>query len=245
MCGEETHGASSQSGFGRPTIALVAAVAAILTIYLCLPLLATPHERPCRSKCMSNLKQISHACELYSKDNAGAFPPDLATLLPGYVDDSRLFVCPMLRHDGHVMSPKPDTFIPEAVCYAYVSGMRATDNRDFVLAFEEEWNHRQTGACVLHVERLKVACRSNTDTLHDELQKQRAALAAEGRSMKVIRPTWSRWPDAPDYPVRPWHERPATTALIGFVATAVAGGTVALMIKRLRVRRAGVTASIS
>ena len=221
---------------GRHTRSNTLGLAMGLLFLVGLALLARPFpgsgiERPRRTKCTSNLKQIGYACALYAKDNADAFPRELATLFPDYVSDWRLLVCPTVVGDGHVPNPRSYAFVPDAVCYAYVSGLRATDDADFVFAFDEEWNHGRKGVVVANVGG-QVRWRSDIEAFHAKLEEQRAALAAEGREMRIIRPPWSREPDAPAYPVRPWHERPVVIVLMIF------GGTAAVALVAWRVVRA-------
>ena len=152
-----------------------------------------------------------------------------------YIPDPALYVCPTVVHKGGVSRPRSDSFLPDSVCYCYVSGLRSDDDPDYVLAFDEEWNHRGEGIVVAHVGG-HVVWERDIDEFHARLEEQRAALAAEGRTMKIIRPTWSRWPERPAYPVRPWHERPGPFAGIAAFVLAILGGVVALIVRQ---RRAG------
>ena len=194
-------------------------------------------ERSRRANCTSNLKQIWYACSLYAKDNAGAYPPDLAYLFGDYISDSQLFVCPTVAAEGHARKRGYGRFVPEAVCYCYVSGLKATDDKEYALAFDEEWNHGGEGIIVARVGG-QVSWERDIEGFHEELDKQRASLAAEGRSMKVIRPTWSRWPERPAYPVRPWHERPGPLAGIAAFALGILGGAVVLIVRQHRAAKA-------
>jgi hypothetical protein len=199
-----------------------------------------PHgarERARRTLCTSRLKQIRYACDLYAKDNADAFPPELVHLFRDYITDPQLFVCPTVANEGHVPNLRSGPFLPEAVCYGYVTGLRATDDGDFVLAFDEEWNHGRRGIVFVRIGG-QVGWASDIELFHADLEKQRAPLAAEGRNMRFIRPTWSRWPEAPEYPVHPWHERPWMVTLVVIMALAAAGGVMALVAKRRRAIRA-------
>lgn len=208
-------------------------------VLLTLPWPHAARERARRTKCTSNLKQIGYACQLYAEENAGAFPPDLGALHPEIVSDSELYACPSAWLAGRIPDSRSDEFLPEAVCYAYVSGLRAMDDGDIVLAFDEEWNHGGDGMNVAQIGG-RVEWVRDVDALHARLDEQKAALAAKGRSMKIIRPPWSRWPDPPEYPVRPWHERPVVMILM------IAGGLViaALVVGlTVRARRRAATAA--
>jgi len=210
----------------------------LIFVLVCAFLILTPfpwsdRERKRRANCMSNLKQIVYACDLYAKDNGGVFPPDLAALHGDYIRYPALYVCPTVVQEGGVSRPRSDSFLPDAVCYCYVSGLRASDDKEYVLAFDEEWNHRHEGIIVARVGG-QVSWERDIEGSHARLDKQRAALAAEGRTMKVIRPTWSRWPDRPAYPVRPWHERPGPILGLVALALAIIGGAVALVVRQRR-----------
>ncbi|MHC4252027.1 MAG: hypothetical protein ACYS9X_23150 [Planctomycetota bacterium] len=206
----------------------------VLALLLWLPHPGGGHERARRTMCTSNLKQVLYACQLYAKGNADAFPPDLEALHPEYVSDCGAYVCRTAASAGHVpdKAKVADAFVPGRVCYAYVSGLRATDDPSFVVAFDEEWNHAREGVIAANICGM-VTWTGDIDEFHAKLDEQRAALAAEGRSMEVIRPTWSRWPDPPDYPVRPW-----TMALVVIMALAGSGGAVAFVVRRRRAVRA-------
>ena len=234
MTDAATRGEPSGSCVGY--LAMVAVVL-LAIVWMCLPPLplGSP-RRAMRTLCTSRLKQILYGCLLYAEDNADACPPDLSALFGDYVTDSHLFVCPFASHDGRVLEPESDTFVPDAVCYAYVSGLRASDDAEFVIAFDEEWNHEREGVVVVYVGG-QVVWRRDIEALHSELKKQRAALAAKGRTMRIIRPPWSREPDPPDYPdypVRPWHERPGPVVGVLTLALAIVGGAIVLILIRRR-----------
>jgi hypothetical protein len=218
-------------------IIAAATLLAALAVRFALPAVGSPISAR-RTLCLSNLLQVHYACDLYAKDNADAFPPDLAHLIGNYVTNARLFVCPVVGHDGHVADPgHRNVFVPEAVCYAYVSGLRASDDTEFVIAFDEERNHGREGIIVADIGG-RVMWTPDIEAFHAKLEKQQVTLAAEGREMRVIRPTWSRWPGPPEYPVRPWHERWGGIALLAVAGLALAGGAVAFVLSRRRTARA-------
>ena len=63
---------------------------------LIFPVLGSVKESGRRTKCMSNLRQLGLAIEMYSQDEDDyyAVPLYLGNLFPGYISDARIFVCP-------------------------------------------------------------------------------------------------------------------------------------------------------
>ena len=82
--------------------------------------------------------------------------------------------------------------------------------------------------------------RSDIEAFHAKLEAQRAALASEGRKMRVVRLPWSREPGEPAYPVRPWHERPVIIGLMIFGGTAVVTLVAIVAWRVVRARRRAV-----
>jgi hypothetical protein len=183
--------------------------------------------------------QITRACDLYAKDHGGAFPGDLQELFPEYVSDPQVYACPTLTAAGRVPDPRSNPYgplDPDALCYCYVAGLKASDDKEFILAFDEEWNHERESVNVCYRSSIS-ELRSDIAAVHAQLEMQWKELAARGRSMRIIRPAWSRWPERPQYPVTPLRERPLVIALVA------AGGVVlatlaALLVIRRRRRRA-------
>jgi len=158
--------------------------------------LGVARERARRAKCTGNLKQIAYACLLYSGDNAEAFPPDLGALVGEYVTHGDIFLCPSSGRHRAGACPPGGPLDDANLSYCYVSGLKASDADDFILAFDEEWNHDREGLVVAYVGG-RVGWANDIETFHAKLDKQQAALEAEGRSMKIVRPSWSRWPEPP------------------------------------------------
>jgi hypothetical protein len=200
----------------RVTILLAVAAVMLGAVVLLLPAYMATRVRPRADPCTSSLKQLFYACQLYGGDNDGLFPPDLAALYPDYLSDPDLFVCGRLRrrrkllpHDASRHGPLP----PERISFCYVSGLRADDAPETLLAFGEEWSHDGTGVIALAVNG-QFNWEKNIDALHARLEERLKALREQGREVKVIRPPWSRWPERPQYPPVPWDRRKAVPALV-------------------------------
>ena len=198
-------GAAPRSSLARTLVVLLVSLWLLSGLVPCSFSIAG--ERARRVKCTSNLKQITYACVLYSGDNAEAFPPDLGALVEEYISDGEIFQCPSSGRYRAGECPPGGPLEDKHLSYCYVSGLRATDDADFILAFDEEWNHDREGIVVAFVGG-RVSWVRNVESLHARLKEQSAALAADGRTVNILRPSWSKWPEPPpDLPARfawPW-----------------------------------------
>ena len=188
-----------------------------------------------RSRCMSNLKQIGYACQLFSGDNREAFPADLGELYPDYISYPGIFICPVSRAPvRECRASYPGAIAGANLSYCYVSGLTAADPPHYVLAFEEEWNHEGEG---LHYMCIGGQCGWARDIqrFHANLGKQIAELEANGRTPEVVRPSWSTWPAKP-----PWIARSRSRLVwIGVgagVGAVLLAGVVTLIVFRRRRR---------
>jgi len=98
-------GKMRKKGFTLIELLVVIAIIAILAAML-LPVLENARERARRSLCMSNLKQIGLACQMYALDYNERFPiyhspntgvgtgQSFGLLIPRYVKNTSLFLCP-------------------------------------------------------------------------------------------------------------------------------------------------------
>ena len=192
------------------------------------------HLRHKGSYCSSHLKQLGFGCHLYASESNEAFPPSLGTLYrEEYVSSPLVFVCKRAITRLDVYSGPPEGKVPdENLSYCYVARLTARDPPEFVLAFDEEWNHPDEGMRVLTVGG-KVEGGVAAPDLHRRLSEQEAALAAQGRAMTLVRPSWSTYPERPEYVGPPWYKDwrfwTAVCALL-----LVAGGIAALTLARLR-----------
>jgi prepilin-type processing-associated H-X9-DG protein len=118
---------------------------------------------------------VGLACNMYADDNDEKFPSDLKKLMPDYVDNPKVYVCP-----GYAKHAE------DGIDYAYVAGLKASDLGEYVLAYEPVGSGERKGVNVLfcdaHVEYM----------LEDQLKKTLAAqaekLKKDGREMKLIVP---------------------------------------------------------
>jgi prepilin-type N-terminal cleavage/methylation domain-containing protein len=89
---------SQERGFTLVELLVVIAIIAILAALL-MPALESALERARRAKCMSNLKQIGTAKEMYLNVH-GVETPWFSALYPEFVDNMELYICPSDPHEG-------------------------------------------------------------------------------------------------------------------------------------------------
>lgn len=196
-------------------------------------------EETRQSVCANNLKQVGSACLLYAKDHEGSFPAEPALLLGEYLEDAQPFVCPSrLEQLKEIRGGADLRSLPEARSYCYVAGLRKGDPAGYILAFDEEWNHYSIRVNVLRVDG-SVGAKTKAGALLADLDGQAAALKAKGREMKVVRPAWSRHPDAPEGYFTPWTARPYLLTFLVMAAVCALAVAVELVVSYLRGRRAG------
>jgi hypothetical protein len=129
-------------------------------VWLTRPYTGRSRETARRTKCSHNLKQIGRACHLYAGDNADKrFPPSLGAVLPTYVSDGEIYICPS-GGDAEVFrrADLPEgakdasgVFTEKHTDYLYVAGLFATDPPDLLVAFDKPGNHDSAGRNVLMV----------------------------------------------------------------------------------------------
>ncbi len=196
-------------------------------------------EETRQSVCANNLKQVGSACLLYAKDHGGSFPAEPALLLGDFLVDGQPFVCPSrLEQLKEIRGGADLRSLPEAHSYVYAAGLGKDDPAEYVLAFDEEWNHYGIRVNVLHVDG-RVVAQTDAGALRADLDAQAAALKAKGREMKVVRPAWSRHPDAPEGYFTPWAMRLRLLTFLVMGAVCALAVAVELVVARLRRRRAG------
>ncbi len=164
-------------------------------------------ERARRKRCASQLKCLGLGIHLYSSDFEEAFPESFGYLYAEFVSDGGVWLCPSARkatkleEDPGFLYEKytPAMFGDTHTDYVYVSGLTAADPASYVLAFDDEDNHAGVGVCVVYVP-TSVEWVTDIEALHRQLAKQEKELAAQGRTMQLLRPAWSRGPEIPAPP---------------------------------------------
>ena len=120
-------GARRQRGFTLVELLVVIAVIAILAALL-LPALQAAIERARRAKCMSNLKQIGTAKEMYVLMYK-VETPWLSCLYPEFIDNAKLFICPSDEWEGKEGSKPPwDCYYAKTHNPPYSGQFRETDD---------------------------------------------------------------------------------------------------------------------
>ena len=82
---------------GYLSMALFALVIVGVLAGIALPVFSTVQERGKEVKSLAMAKQIGLGCKLYAADNNGKFPKTLEELVPDFLSDKHLFVCPLDR----------------------------------------------------------------------------------------------------------------------------------------------------
>ena len=232
---------SKTSLFPRGPILGCGAAALALLLVVGIHGLTSRPARHLADNCPGNLKQILYACQLYGGDNGDAFPPDLGALVPAYIGDAEVFSCWWVRTSARERRvAERGAITDENLSYCYVSGLTAADDPGYVLAFDEEWNHEGRGVVAARIGG-RVSWQKDIAALHEELDKQTAELKANGREMKVLRPSWSTWPERP-----PWVPARRFWWIVGGVgAGAVLLAAVVTLFIVLRRRRRRLSAALA
>jgi hypothetical protein len=106
-----------------------------------------------QTMCVHNLKIIAQELRMYADEHDGAFPDKWSTLLAyaefGASDILEIFVCPEQRRRYKVTGPED---VDERSSYVLVPGLRTTDDKDTILAYEKGDNHGGIGHSVLYLD---------------------------------------------------------------------------------------------
>ena len=113
----------------------------ILTMALLAPVAQFARARANKVNCATNLRKISLGLHGYAARNDDAFPPDLGSLYPDYVDDEKVFDCPASKRLGSKM--KPD--------YDYTPSLGVASPPKAVVVRDADGNHGRSGANILKV----------------------------------------------------------------------------------------------
>ncbi len=113
---------------------------ALWTLYCGMPGLGQAREKARRIACQAHLKQICLALERYAEENAGAYPPDLRTLLEtDYLTDESIYRCPSRRRPN-----------PEFSDYQYLGSGHRIGEPAFPILRDLEKNHPGKYGNILH-----------------------------------------------------------------------------------------------
>jgi len=214
----------------------------LLVLWVLFEAAVAARERARRRVCRATVGNcLIYACVLYSGDNDERFPPSLGYLFKDYMSDGRLYLCPSAGKATEMTMDKytPGMSFDRHTDFVYVSGLRADDPPDYVLIFEDEWNHDGDGVQVVFISGHRPWW--DLKTLHRQLDKQEKELAAKGREMRLLRPQWSSWPDpsASEHPLagpQAWYyRRGGRAAIVGAVAAAMV--TLWLVMRGVKRRR--------
>jgi len=99
-------------------IGIIGILAAILY-----PVFAIAKKKARETKCITQLRQIGMAVQMYRSDTEDELPRVLSDLFPIYVTNEALFRCPLDARDGHHAYTgrlEGDRFLPSGVSYTYV-----------------------------------------------------------------------------------------------------------------------------
>ena len=111
-----------RSAFTLLEILLVVGVLTLLAAII-FPVLGRVREAARRSVCVSNLRQIGLATQIYERDFNRQLPPRLSAIHPSYLSDARLFLCPDDTKKGQFSGNErleANQFLASGVSYEYI-----------------------------------------------------------------------------------------------------------------------------
>ena len=111
----------SRTAFTLVEILVVIAILATLAGLL-FPVFARARNMAKRTNCVSNLKQIGLAFQMYERD-ADELAPRLSRITPTYLSDARLFICPTDAARGQIEGNdrlEGNLYLASGVSYEYV-----------------------------------------------------------------------------------------------------------------------------
>ena len=120
----------------------------VLLAWMLLPSINRDRESASQIKCASNLRSVGQAVDLYSRENAGVFPPDLQTVLATQQISAESFTCPRSSDTG---AKAPSGLAQPGHCsYIYVgASLSAKSDPDCIVALEDPANHDLEGGQIL------------------------------------------------------------------------------------------------
>ena len=120
--------------------------------------LASARQETRMTLCVHNLKLMGLCLEHYANEHGGAFPERISGLVPSYLPDVELLVCPQHRRDyaREQGRPYPLTLqsTPEEIdalsSYVLVPGLTAACAPDTVVIYEKADHHAGSGRSLLY-----------------------------------------------------------------------------------------------
>lgn len=111
-----------QRAFTLLEVLLVVGVLALLSAII-FPVVGRAREMARRTACVSNLRQIGLAIQLYERDNRERLPLRLSVICPAYLSDANVFICPSDRQRGQFTGNErmeANLYLPSGVSYEYI-----------------------------------------------------------------------------------------------------------------------------
>lgn len=103
-------------------ILVVLTIIAILAALL-FPVFTSARRKAMEGKCVTQLRQIGMAVQMYRAESDDLLPVRLSDLYPVYVTNAAIFRCPLDARDGHhpwTGRMEGDRYLPSGVSYTYV-----------------------------------------------------------------------------------------------------------------------------
>ena len=118
----------------------------VITVFVITFAALTPFVNKMRAradviKCSANIRLLSLGLHMYAADHNDEFPPDLASLYPGYVKEEKVFDCPASKSIG--TAAKSD--------YENVPGLSEASIPAEVIIYDRDGNHNGLGRNVVRV----------------------------------------------------------------------------------------------
>lgn len=95
----------------------------VLLAAILFPTLGRVREGGRRAVCISNLRQIGVATQMYERDFNRRLPPRLSAIYPAYLSDARVFLCPDDTQRGQFPGNErleANQFLASGVSYEYI-----------------------------------------------------------------------------------------------------------------------------
>lgn len=114
-------------------VLLVAGVLGLLAAII-FPVFGRAREMARRANCVSNLRQIGLAMQMYEQDHNSRLPFRLSTVYPTHLNDARVFLCPSDRDKGGFPGNErleANGFLASGVSYEYVPNWTKAQELDW------------------------------------------------------------------------------------------------------------------